>query len=284
MQAMVIVPDNANEKPIIADVGSIIKLADQAVFYRDRVSPVTHKANEILIHYGNPKSPQLGWITEKSEMVPMKPSKGPTFLVTTKLETSINAWERFRLWMARARMKNSAMWMPHWLATYGTRHPKELREVVRFFGGKTFKSDSVLDRVQRLFTLIFHTEFDMATLKKNKKGKKGKKAREEQEERTPKSSKKSSKKKASKSSDAKKKPSLSDGARISSRHDEHVIRRLVKENPRRAGTKNAKIWDKLRKGMTVGEFVKKGGQRAAVGYYLRAGWIKLLRPKGNADE
>lgn len=274
MIPMVIVPDDPNAKVVIADAGSIIRLADQSTLYRERVSPITRRADEILVHYGKAKSPTLGWITQRSELPPlkvMKPSKGPTFLVTTRDENSLNAWEQFRLKVARTRKSDPNNWIARWLATHGSKYPRELREVTRLFGGKPIKNEGFEARCTKLFTLILNTELDMASAKKgkNKKSKKGKAAVAE------KSSKKSKKNKKAK---------LDTGTRITTKHDNHIIKRLVKENPRRAGSAKAKIWDKLKKGMTVGTFVEKGGSRASVGRYIQNGWVKLLKPKGGDDE
>jgi hypothetical protein len=275
MVPMVIVPDDANGKTVVADAGTIIKLADQHTLYRNRVSPVTRRADELLIHYGKAKTPTLGWITHLHGSKAMKPSRGPTFLVTTKQDDALMAWEKMRLKVGRARKPGTQMWIVPWLMKYGKAHPRELREVTRFFGGKPIANEEWKARVKRLFTLIYGTEeFDMAT----EKGKKHKKTAPQEEPRTKKRGKKSSKKPGKKAKQAK--PSRVSGSdRITVKHDAHVIKRLVQENPRRAGSQKAKVWDKLKKGMTVGEFVKKGGNRGAVRKYIEHGWIKLLKPR-----
>lgn len=270
LQPMVIVPNDETDKPVIADAGSIVVLTDQAGLYRDRISPITRRADEILVHYGNAKTPKLGWLTQKFGAKAMRPSKGPSFLVTTKTETAVNAWEQIRLKIARMRKTDPALWCARWLATHGSKHPSLIREVTRFFGGKPIKNEPFDARCTRLFTLILNTELDMATAKKGK-SKKNKKSKGK-EERTTKSKKSKTSTKKSK----REKPDASD--RITTKQDEHVIRRLVKENPRRAGSEKAKIWNKLKKGMTVGEFVGKGGSRASVKRYIENGWIKLLKP------
>lgn len=277
MTPMVIVPDDPNAKVVIADAGTIIRLADQSTLYRERVSPITRRADEILVHYGKAKTPTLGWITHRHALPAlklMKPSKGPTFLVTTRDENSLIAWEQLRLKVARTRKSDPNNWIARWLATHGSKYPRELREVTRLFGGKPIKNEAFEDRCIRLFSLILNTELDMATAKKgkNKKSKKGKDAVE-------KTSKKSKKNKSGKKKSGKKER-VDSGTRITTKHDEHVIKRLVKENPRRAGSEKAKIWARLKKGMTVGEFVKKGGSRASVGRYIQNGWVKLLKPRG----
>jgi hypothetical protein len=139
--------------------------------------------------------------------------------------------------VARARKPGVQTWIVPWLMKHGKQHPRELREVTRFFGGKPIKNEELSVRVRRLFTLIYGTEaFDMAT-------------------KTAKSKKAKASAKVSKKTTKKAKPSKD---QVTAKQDEYVIRRLVKENPRRAGSEKAKIWAKLKKGMTVGEFVKKG--------------------------
>lgn len=274
---LTIVPDKPESKVLMADAGTIIKLADQQVFYRHRVSPITHRADEILVHYGKAKTPELGWITNRLDAKKaMKPVKGPTFLVTTKKEDSVSVWDRFRFKIGRARQRDAGEWLVPWLVRNGAKDPRELRALVRFLGGKPIKDEGVDARCSKVFSLILNTEIDMATAKasakKHKKGKNTKAA-----DVPEKKSKKTKKNKASKSS-------ARETDRITSKHDDYIIKRLVKENPRRAGSGKAKIWDKLKKGMTVGEFVAKGGPRGAVRHYVESGWVKLLRPKtGDAD-
>jgi hypothetical protein len=277
---MVIVPDNPEHKVVVADAGSIVRLADQSTLYRDRVSPITRRADEILVHFGKADKPSLGWLTNRFVLPAkkvMKPSKGPTFLVKTRSEDALMAWEQLRLKIARTRMKDPTNWVAPWLATHGSKYPRELREVTRLFGGKPIKNESFEDRCMRLFTLILNTELDMASAKKSKSKKKGKKNKKATEEKSTKKSKKSKSGKKAKSSRV-------GSDRITKKHDNYVIKRLVKENPRRAGSDKAKIWNKLKKGMTVGEFAEKGGSRASVGRYIKNGWVKLLRPKGGDDE
>lgn len=281
MEPMVIVPDDPEEKVVVADAGTIVRLMDQAVLYRDRVSPITRRGDELLVQYGAPGKLKLGWLTNKQSPKIMKPSKGPTFLVMTKSEDALVAWEQVRLLVARTRKTDPTNWIAPWLATNGAKHPKLLREVTRYFGGKPIKNEPFEERCARLFQLILSVELDMATAKTSKSKKvskknKGSKKNKDVETETPskKSSKKSKKeKKTKKVKSTKSKKSKSD--RITKADDERVIIRRIKENPRRAGSKKAKIWDKLKKGMTVGEFVAKGGGRAHVGYYIKNGWVKL---------
>jgi hypothetical protein len=259
MQPMVIVPDALDGKPVIADAGSIVELLDQRILYRDRISPITKRADELLVHYGKAKTPSLGWLTNMHGAKAMKPSRGPVFLVNSRDEVGLIAWEKLRLKVARVRKPGVQTWIVPWLMKHGKQYPRELREVTRFFGGKPIKNEELSVRVRRLFTLIYGTEaFDMAT-------------------KTAKSKKAKASAKVSKKTSKKAKPSKD---QVTAKQDEYVIRRLVKENPRRAGSEKAKIWAKLKKGMTVGEFVKKGGTRGAVRKYVENGWAKLLKPKG----
>lgn len=276
MEPMVIVPDNREDKMVIADAGSILRLMNQATLYRDWISPVTHRADELLVQYGKPGALKFGWITNKQDPKIMKPSKGPTFLVNTRKDSSLIPWELFRLKIGQARKKDPMMWLAPWIVTYGPKLPRELREVTKFFGGKPIKNEPFDDRCMRLFTLILHTELDMASAKKGTKKGKGKKSKDSAEKTSKKS--KSSKKDKSGKKKSKSGSKKEASSEKSASKDDYVIKRLVKENPRRAGSAKAKIWDKLKKGMTIGEFVEKGGSRASVGRYVENGWVKLLRP------
>lgn len=289
MRPMAIVPDSAEGKPVVADAGTIVKLADMTTLHRDRMSPVTRRADELLVEYGNAKKQDLGWIAGRFPGAPdeaMKPSRGPTFLVKTSGEDALSAWDRLRLKMARSRAKDPTNWIAPWLAHHGAKHPRELREVTRLFGGKTVKNEEVDARIERLFTLILHTELDMATAKskKSKKlAKKGKdKASRSGKRRDEAKKSRSGKRRADGDKPAKKKKasSISASPIITRKYDEHVIKRLVKENPFREGSNRAKLWAKLKKGMTVGEFnaFGKGRARTELRGYIENGWAKLRRP------
>lgn len=270
MQPMVIVPHDAAQKPIIADAGSIIKLMDQRSLYRDVASPITLRPDEVLVQYGRPDNPKLGWISYKHPSKSLKPSVGPTFSVSTKSEDELDAWDQLRLKIAQSRHKYPGMWLVPFLASYGDKHPQLLRKVTRFFGGKPIKNEDLDARCTRLFQLILHTEIDMAVAKKMKKAATKRVAKKSTAKKS-----KSSKRTAKTSAKAPAKKSRVTSARITKKDDDRVIIRLVKENPRTPGTKKAKIWDKLKKGMTVGEFTKKGGARNIVGRYIKYGWVKL---------
>lgn len=278
MHPMVIVPDKADDKVIIADAGSIVRLMNQATLYRDWVSPITRRADELLVQYGKPGKAKLGWISQR-EPSWLKPSKGPTFLVTTRAEDEMIAWEQIRLKIARMRKAHPdrpTNWIAPWLVEHGPKHQPLLREVTRYFGGKSIKNEPFSERCTRLFSLILKvelTEANVATTKKSSK--KTKTTKKQKTEQTEKPTKRNKKQKADKKA---KKSAAKNGDRITKDHNEYVIKRLIKENPRRAGSAKAKVWDKLKKGMTVEEFISKGGSRGAVRLYVQNGWVKLLAP------
>jgi hypothetical protein len=280
MEPMVVVPDDPEEKVVVADAGSIIRLMDQSTLYRDRTSPITRRADELLVQYGKADQPKMGWLTNKQPAKIMKPSSGPTFLVTTRSEDGLVAWEQLRLKIARTRKTDPTNWVAPWLATHGSKFQSLLREVTRYFGGKPIKNEGFEARCIRLFQLILNTEFDMASAKNSKtkkKGKKGKKNKQRTSDDAAVSGNKKKSKKTGKDKKQKKKNKEKSSKKSTKVQDDAVIKRLIKENPRRAGSAKAKIWDKLKKGMTVSEFVDKGGTRAAVGRYVENGWIKLLK-------
>lgn len=320
MQPLAIIADDAQAQSVIADAGSIVKLADQSSLYRDRVSPITMRADEILVWYGKPKEPRLGWLTNKLPPNAMKPTKGPTFLVTTQAETAIHAWDLLRLKVARTRKTSPHNWFAPWLVLNGKKFPREVREVTRLFGGKPIKNEEFNVRCSRLFHLILNTEFDMSAanakkILKQKKGKKVKAAKEAPVEKVVKKSKKVvaekiAKKKAKQEADAptkkakkKGKATTQKGKNIEAKqkandkpakkgkagefrannrdHDDWIVKRLTKDNPRREGTYKASVWDILKKGMSVKQFVEKGGGRTEIQRYIENGWVKLLRPSAS---
>lgn len=275
LQPFTIVADNPEDKTVVADAGSIVEFLDQRVLYRDRISPVTHRADECLVRYGKPDKPVLGWLSTRTMgKKALTVVAGPTYLVVTNKEEDASAWDLFRLRIGRARKTNPAEWLVSWLVRNGAKYPVELRNVVRLLGGKPIKNEGIDARCAKIFTIILNTEIDMAAAKAAAKKKKGtKKAKGKEEKVVAKKGKKVKAKVAKKE-----KPDAGDS--ITAKHDGYVIKRLVQENPRKAGSEKAKIWARIKKGMTVAEFCTKGGTRSAVRRYIENGWIKLLRPKG----
>jgi glycerophosphoryl diester phosphodiesterase len=127
----------------------------------------------------------------------------------------------------------------------------------------------------------------MATAKSSK-GKKGKdkKVKVVVSEKSERKSTKEGKEKVKKNKKEKKekKDTLAKSDLITRKFDEHVIKRLVKENPLREGTARAKMWDKLKSGMTVSQFIQackgayEGRGRTELRHYVESGWVKLRRP------
>jgi hypothetical protein len=293
MAPVVIVPDALQEKdkreqmvptkPVIADAGSIIRRLDQNAMYRDRVSPITHRADEVLVLYGPPKKPRIGWLADRLPKTALTPTMGPTFLATTKAEDQLSAWDRMRLKIALARKRDPSNWFASWLVRHGLKHQRELREVTRFFGGKAVLHEPFDARCARLFSLVLHTELDMATAKKSaKKGKSKKTAKTDKKAAVSKKTPKAAKAKKGKASKNGTEFSASshefDGARI------FRVSPYIKENPYREGTGRADRWALLKKGMTVEQFVDKGGSRGAVKVYMERGWIKPLKLKKSSSD
>lgn len=243
-----------------------MKRAEQTVFYRDRVSPITRNADEVLVHYGKSNKVKLGWLAVGTKL---KSVKGPTFLVQTRDSNTVKGWDAMRLLISNARAKYSNV--AEWLAANREVQRPLIREVIRQFGGKVLKSHDNDTRVKNLLSLILHTEIEEmpATKKVTKK--------------VPKSSKKEAATKVVKK--AKKSKADSNGTeRVGHAIDGHIIKRLTEggKSPFREGSAKEKEWRAIKKGMTVGELVEKGGRRGNVNFYVRKGWVKLLRPKKEA--
>jgi hypothetical protein len=162
-----------------------------------------------------------------------------------------------------------------------------LREGTRFFGGKPVKNEGSDARCTRLFSLILNTELDMATAKSSKSDKSSKKSKGKKAATSEKSERKVVKEgKEKKKAKAKKedKGSLGKSDLITRKYDEHVVKRLIKENPLREGTSRAKMWEKLKAGMTVAQFLAackgayEGRGRTELRHYVQNGWVKLRRP------
>ena len=66
------------------------------------------------------------------------------------------------------------------------------------------------------------------------------------------------------------------------RHDpipeDRVIRLRVADNPKRAGSPSHRRFALYRDGMTVGEFLKAGGQRSDIAWDVDKGWISVEAP------
>ena len=96
-----------------------------------------------------------------------------------------------------------------------------------------------------------------------------------------KSSKKGSEKKGSEKKTSKKasKKTAAVSAGRTSAFSGKIIRRLVKENPRREGSKGYKNWTIYKKGMTYEEFLKAGGARSCLAKDIERKTVKLLPAK-----
>lgn len=264
-----VVPDSSKHKAVILAAGAVVELMDMRTMFRDRVSPVTRGANEILVRWGPRGKEHLGWLAKN---VPLKNVNGPLFFVKTTDKQALGPWDRIRFFVSRADQKqlhHQRWWLMPWLMANAAEFDVEVKKAIRELGGRPDKKDDDA-HAAHLYRLITGQEIDMKTNGKNTKTGKNSK-----------SNKTSASKKSDKSS-AKTKGSAGGGKHgftaRSTEHDHMIVKRLVKENPRKAGTSKAKIWDKLRKDMTVGEFVAKGGTRGAVATYIKKGWAKLRTP------
>jgi hypothetical protein len=283
MQPMVIVPDQYSQKAFIADAGSIVKRCDQRVLYRDRMSPVTGHADEALVLYNaGTKQTALGWLAlTPGTALNAKPVEGPTFLVRTKDEKSLNTWDALRLKIARTKMT-----LITWLAEHGEEHSREIREVINKLGGTTVKNEPHEDRCKKLITLILHTEIEEMpkTSSKNSGKSKSKNSKAESNKKFNKSSKKKNKGTRTRT-EIDMKFKTADGehrARLTKALDEFIIKRVSKpENSE--GSARAEKWSWLRKGMTLAEYVEetanKGGLRNDITMWIRSGNVKLVAPR-----
>jgi hypothetical protein len=281
LRPAVIVPEmSAPGKPTIADEGSIVELMDQRVLFRDRVSPVTRNADEILVRWGPKGKEALGWLG-KNIVHSMKPVNGPLFLVKTKDSTRLSAWGQLR-WLvasADARMLHKKRWwLVPWLLVHAKDNVPLLQKAIRDFGGRQ-KTDDPDVLSAHLVRLVTGQETDMATARSATKG--GKKAAKKAgSKKDTKQAKKGTKHAKPEKEKAELPPLITQkNAKLikprATDIDEYTVRRLIKENPRRKGTKAAKKWDILKKGMTVADFIDKGGKRSTIAKYVRKGWVKL---------
>jgi hypothetical protein len=276
MQPMVIVPDGDTEshKPFIADAGSIVLLCDQRILYRNRTSPVTGHSDETLIKYHTAASapPQLGWIAVHGINKLLKPVQGPTFLVRSRDENILAPWDVLRLKIAKSKMT-----VLGWLATHGEEHQQEIRKVIRDYGEKTFKSDTPEDRAKKLISIILKTEIEEMP-KPQKKGRKVRvekvrKARTEKPARKEKRTKRVEK--PVKKSKRAEKPART---RMTLSMNDYRIKRLEKPNFYN-GSSREELWDLLRKGMTIAEYVDAGGTRNMISQWAKKGNVKLIPSK-----
>lgn len=270
----VIVPDSNEEKAFIADAGTIVKRAEQTVFYRDRVSPVTGTADEMLVHYGKSNKVRLGWLARGTKLAPVP---GPTFLVQTRDPSTAQGWDAMRLLVSNARAKYHGI--GEWLAGNAAVQRSLIREVTTQLGGLITLKQSNEVRARNLLSLIIHTEIEEMPAVKQKETKK-----------VAKGSVKASAKNVDKVSTKKVKKAKSAPKSERSGHsqDEFIIKRLTENgaSPFRPGSTKEQEWKLIKKGMTIAQLVEKGGKRGNVNFYVRLGHVKLLRPKASvsADE
>lgn len=294
-----LVPESGkNEKPLIADEGTVVELMDMRVLFRNRISPITQRADEILVRYGPKGKEALGWLG-KNMVNHMKPVKGPLFFIKSKSIDKLSPWGRIRYHVALADSKqiHKRRWsLVPWCAVYGEEHLTDVQQAIREFGGRSKPSEDCDAKCTHLYRLVTGQELDMAAAKKATK--KGKKTAAKKTTTAPaKTTKKSKKHKEKVAASAKSngKVSKKDLPTVvteknrklftprSTEFDTYVIKRLQKENPYREGSSRGERWAILKKGMSVGEYVKKGGRKASILGYLKLGFVKLVTAKGGEE-
>ena len=69
------------------------------------------------------------------------------------------------------------------------------------------------------------------------------------------------------------------GATKASAFSGKIIRRLVKENPRRKGTHGHKSWNLLKNGMTYEQYIEAGGRRGDLAWDAERKNVELVAAK-----
>lgn len=291
LREALIVPDHPNNRtPVILAAGAVVQLMDMRVMFRDRISPVTRRADEVLVRWGPKGKERLGWLSKDT---PLKEVRGPLFMVRTADRVKLSPWDRIRYFIGRADARQThgkRWWLLPWLLANGAEFDVEVLKAIREFGGRADKKQTDTDvHVAHLYRLITGQEIDMKTEREAVKGSK-------------KSSKKGSKvtkevkvaKKAKGNGKAEKPAKLGKlPAFVSSKNhakyqrerefDVFTIKRLTKDNPHRPGSTQAKRWSILKKGMSIAEYVAKGGSRGTLSQWLKGGAAKIVRAGGGAE-
>lgn len=295
LREALVAPDNmTTSKPVILSAGAIVELMDMRVMFRDRVSPITRRADEILVRYGQRGKETLGWLAKGT---PMKVVRGPLFFAKTSDAVALGPWDRVRYFVARAdskQMHHQRWWLGPWLQANAATADEEIKKAIRELGGRPDKKAADPDvHAAHLFHLITSQELDMATKKQSTKKAKGSKKAERVSNKKDKNEKAEKGAKAPKAVKAGKPAKAIKLAPVITtknhsayerqrEYDTYTIKRLTKENPHRDGSTQGKRWAILRKGISVGEYVSKGGSRGTLSQWLRTGAAKLVRAGGDA--
>lgn len=223
------------------------------VMKKNSPSSITGKANEITVKWRDAaKRDTLGWLAKNTpmdnKMSKKELSRGGAG------EVRVAAWDT-----VRKRIGTSPGWdAKTWICSFAETNLPLLHAVIRELGGKVPKTDDQFAAISRAVKLTTGEDITMKDATKSKKtsGKKGGKKT---------STKKTSTKKAKRSGGP---------GRTSAFAGKRIIR-LVKENPRRAGTRGYKSWRVIKKGMVYEDFLKAGGNRGALAKEVRLGRVKL---------
>lgn len=286
LREVLVVPESPQEKAVILSAGAVVELMDMRTFFRDRVSPITRNADELLIRYGQRGKEQLGWLAKGT---PLKPVKGPLFFVKTADHAALAPWDRVRFFVARADHKQThgqRWWIAPWLIANVAMFDVEVKKAIRELGGRVDKEGDPDIHAAHLYRLVTGQELEMKakdTKELKKANKANKNAKNAKAEKVA--------KKASKKAD--KQPTRKGGypAVVSQKNakqydrdrgfDTFTIKRLTKENPHRPGSTQAKRWSILKKGMSVAEYVSKGGSRGTLSQWISTGAAKIVRAGGS---
>lgn len=217
-------------------------------------SRVTGLPNEITVNAVDIVGrEQTGWLAANTKLKPATKKK----LANGFGELRIAAWDTLR-----SKITFHEGWdVMTWVATFGHLNIPLLHAVIRELGGvvpKTDDPDTANVRVLRL--VLNNKELKMSAVKASRKSGKGKKTTSS---------------KVARGHRAKSKKESRGGGRTSAFAGK-VIRRTVKENPRREGSVGYKNWSIYKKGMTYEDFLKAGGVRGCLAKDIKRGHVKLV--------
>lgn len=258
--------------------GTIVRLVNAVP------SAITHDTSERTVRWLDiigrettgwlAKNAALGFTKEKKLYLERKSKLGPTEWPS--------AWDHLRHMISM----NEGWDAKKWIAVFGSARVPLLHAVIRELGGKVPVSDDPLLAISRTLRLILNKEIRMSDIKKARKNAKStKSSATEKADVTAVAQKKSSKGKKS-SSKTKTKASTKRAAK----NDDETVRagrksafagkrivRLVKENPRREGSKGFRNWKLYKKGMTYEQFLDAGGQRGCLAVDIKRGNVKVVK-------
>jgi hypothetical protein len=254
--------------------GSVVRLL------APKRSPVTEDTSEYYVAWHNCVGQEFsGWLPANVTFTQRRTSAALQYRSCDTPMERVSPWAQLRWrWSGGAGRLTFSQWLQN------TRTKKEaavLALIVREFGGRVTEHDDVRTLATRIRRMVIphvglskESQMQLSTQKSSKGT----------PIILPSSSKKSTPSGKGKKTASKKTAVAKKGKKTATQHIGRAskfagctFKKLVKENPRNAGSVGHKMWDKLRTGMTYEQYIANGGGRSHLAWDIAHGHVKVIR-------